>query len=80
MKVFPASSVGGPGHIRALASVLPGVAFCPTGGVEPGNVAAYLAAGAAFVGIGGALVDEKRVAAGDRAAIEAAARQVLRIS
>ena len=77
IKVFPASSVGGPAHIRALRSVFPGVAFCPTGGVEPGNVAAYLAAGAAFVGMGGALVDEKRIAAGDRAAIEAAARQVM---
>ena len=77
VKVFPASSVGGPAHIRALRSVFPDVAFCPTGGVEPGNVAAYLAAGAAFVGMGGALVDEKRIAAGDRAAIEAAARQVL---
>jgi 2-dehydro-3-deoxyphosphogluconate aldolase/(4S)-4-hydroxy-2-oxoglutarate aldolase len=80
VKIFPASSVGGPAHIRALASVLPGVAFCPTGGVEPGNIAAYLGAGAAFVGIGGALVDEKRIAAGDRAAIEAAAHQVLAIA
>jgi 2-dehydro-3-deoxyphosphogluconate aldolase / (4S)-4-hydroxy-2-oxoglutarate aldolase len=77
VKVFPASSAGGPGHIKALASVFPDVAFCPTGGVEPGNVAAYLSAGAAFVGMGGALVDEKRIAAGDRAAIEAAARAVL---
>jgi 2-dehydro-3-deoxyphosphogluconate aldolase / (4S)-4-hydroxy-2-oxoglutarate aldolase len=77
VKIFPASSAGGPGHVKALASVFPGVAFCPTGGVEPGNVAAYLAAGAAFVGMGGALVDEKRIAAGDRAAIEAAARAVL---
>jgi 2-dehydro-3-deoxyphosphogluconate aldolase/(4S)-4-hydroxy-2-oxoglutarate aldolase len=80
VKIFPASSAGGPGHIRALASILPGVAFCPTGGVEPANVAAYLAAGAAFVGMGGALVDEKPIAAGDRAAIEAAARQVLAIA
>ena len=77
VKVFPASSAGGPGHIKALASVFPGVAFCPTGGVEPGNVAAYLSAGAAFVGMGGALVDEQRIAAGDRPAIEAAARAVL---
>jgi 2-dehydro-3-deoxyphosphogluconate aldolase / (4S)-4-hydroxy-2-oxoglutarate aldolase len=77
VKVFPASSAGGPGHIKALASVFPGVAFCPTGGVETGNVVAYLAAGAAFVGMGGALVDEARIAAGDRAAIEAAARAVL---
>ena len=80
VKVFPAASVGGPGHIRALRSVFPHVAFCPTGGVEPGNVAAYLAAGAAFVGMGGALVDEARIAAGDRAAIQAAARQVLAIA
>ena len=77
VKIFPASSTGGPGHIRALRSVFPEIAFCPTGGVEPGNVGAYLAAGAAFVGMGGALVDEKRIAAGDRAAIEAAARQVM---
>ncbi|MBN8873484.1 MAG: bifunctional 4-hydroxy-2-oxoglutarate aldolase/2-dehydro-3-deoxy-phosphogluconate aldolase [Rhodospirillales bacterium] len=76
VKVFPAASVGGPGHIRALASVLPGVAFCPTGGVDPGNFMSYLAAGAAFVGMGGALVDEKRIAAGDQAAIAAAARAV----
>ncbi|HLY88852.1 MAG TPA: bifunctional 4-hydroxy-2-oxoglutarate aldolase/2-dehydro-3-deoxy-phosphogluconate aldolase [Acetobacteraceae bacterium] len=80
VKVFPASSVGGPAHIRALRSVLPDVAFCPTGGVEPDNVAVYLAAGAAFVGMGGALVDEKRIAAGDRGAIEATARQVLSAS
>jgi 2-dehydro-3-deoxyphosphogluconate aldolase/(4S)-4-hydroxy-2-oxoglutarate aldolase len=77
VKIFPASSAGGPGHIKALASVFPGVAFCPTGGVEPGNIAAYLAAGAAFVGVGGALVDDARIAAGDREAIEAAARRVL---
>ncbi len=77
VKIFPASSAGGPSHIKALASVFPGVAFCPTGGVEAGNVAAYLSAGAAFVGMGGALVDEARIAAGDRAAIEAAARSVL---
>ena len=76
VKVFPAASAGGPAHIRALASVLPQVAFCPTGGVDPGNFAAYLAAGAAFVGMGGALVDEKRIAAGDRAAITAAAEAV----
>jgi 2-dehydro-3-deoxyphosphogluconate aldolase/(4S)-4-hydroxy-2-oxoglutarate aldolase len=76
VKIFPAASVGGPAHIRALASVLPQVPFCPTGGVELSNVAAYLAAGAAFVGMGGALVDEKRIEAGDRDAIRNAARAV----
>jgi 2-dehydro-3-deoxyphosphogluconate aldolase/(4S)-4-hydroxy-2-oxoglutarate aldolase len=77
VKVFPAASAGGPAHIRALHSVLPHVAFCPTGGITPDDVAAYLAAGAAFLGIGGALVDERRIAAGDRATIQAAAHQVM---
>jgi 2-dehydro-3-deoxyphosphogluconate aldolase/(4S)-4-hydroxy-2-oxoglutarate aldolase len=52
-------------------------AFCPTGGVEPGNFTAWLTAGAAFVGIGDALVDERRFAAGDREAILSAARLVM---
>ncbi|MGH7191019.1 MAG: bifunctional 4-hydroxy-2-oxoglutarate aldolase/2-dehydro-3-deoxy-phosphogluconate aldolase, partial [Acetobacteraceae bacterium] len=76
VKIFPASSAGGPAHIRALRSVFPGVLFCPTGGVAPEDVASYLAAGAAFVGIGGALADERRIAAGDRDGILAAARIV----
>jgi 2-dehydro-3-deoxyphosphogluconate aldolase/(4S)-4-hydroxy-2-oxoglutarate aldolase len=76
VKVFPAASVGGPAHIKALASVFPGVAFCPTGGVDAASAPAYLKAGAAFVGIGGKLVDEARIAAGDKAAILAAAREV----
>ncbi len=69
VKIFPAASIGGPAHIRALRAVFPAVAFCPTGGVDANNAPDYLAAGAAFVGIGGALVDEVRIAAGDKAAI-----------
>jgi 2-dehydro-3-deoxyphosphogluconate aldolase/(4S)-4-hydroxy-2-oxoglutarate aldolase len=77
VKIFPASSMGGPGHIRALKSVFPDVAFCPTGGVEPGNVRAYLDAGAAFVGIGGKLADEGLIAAGAKEDVIAAARAAL---
>ncbi|KAA2211427.1 bifunctional 4-hydroxy-2-oxoglutarate aldolase/2-dehydro-3-deoxy-phosphogluconate aldolase [Teichococcus oryzae] len=77
VKVFPASSVGGPGHVKALRSVFPGVRFCPTGGVDPSNMQDYLAAGAAFVGMGGALVDEKRILAGDKAAIQDVAYRLL---
>ena len=77
VKIFPASSAGGPGHIKALCSVFPGVMFCPTGGIGPADVPKYLVAGASFVGMGGALVDEARVAAGDQDAIVAAARQIL---
>jgi 2-dehydro-3-deoxyphosphogluconate aldolase / (4S)-4-hydroxy-2-oxoglutarate aldolase len=73
VKIFPAASLGGPGHLKALRSVFPGVAFCPTGGVDAANMDAYLAAGAAFVGIGGKLVDERAIAMGDRASVIAAA-------
>lgn len=77
VKIFPAASIGGPAHLRALRSVFPEVPFCPTGGVDPSNLRAYLDAGAAFVGIGGKLVDETLIAAGDKAAVQAAARAAL---
>jgi 2-dehydro-3-deoxyphosphogluconate aldolase/(4S)-4-hydroxy-2-oxoglutarate aldolase len=79
VKIFPASSAGGPGHIKALRSVFPAVAFCPTGGVDARTAPDYFAAGAAFVGIGGRLVDEALLARGDRAAVEQAARDALGI-
>lgn len=77
VKIFPASSAGGPPHIRALASVFPGVTFCPTGGIGPNDVRIYLEAGARFVGLGGAIVDPARIAAGDKDAIQEAARRAL---
>lgn len=77
VKIFPASSMGGPAHIKALKSVFPDVAFCPTGGVEPGNLRAYLDAGAAFVGIGGKLADEALIARGAKDEVMAAARAAL---
>lgn len=77
VKIFPADSAGGPGHIRALKSVFPAIPLVPTGGIDGGSVAAYLDAGAAFVAVGGRLVDPARLAAGDRAGFVAAARQVL---
>ena len=77
VKIFPAASAGGPGHVKALRAVFPGLPFCPTGGVDASNAPAYLDAGADFVGMGGKLVDEKRIAAGDKEAIMRAARDAL---
>jgi 2-dehydro-3-deoxyphosphogluconate aldolase/(4S)-4-hydroxy-2-oxoglutarate aldolase len=45
LKFFPAESAGGVPFLRALGSVLPDTAFCPTGGIGPQNAAAYLALG-----------------------------------
>lgn len=80
VKLFPASTAGGPAHLKALRAVFPGVPFCPTGGVEPANAADYLRAGAAFVGIGGKLADPRALAGNDRATIQAAAREALAIT
>src|SRR5207237_3386151 len=43
MKFFPAEALGGAAYLRALAPVFPGVAFCPTGGIEEEKAADYLA-------------------------------------
>jgi len=79
VKIFPASSAGGAAHIKALRAVFPDAAFCPTGGVDARNMQDYLDAGAAFVGIGGKLVDERLIADGNRAAVQAAAHEALGI-
>lgn len=64
VKVFPARSMGGPGHIRSLKVVFPDVPLIPTGGVNIHNLAEYLRAGAAFVGVGGDLVNEEHIEQG----------------
>src|SRR5262245_319136 len=43
VKVFPAAPLGGPGFLRALSAVYPGVGFMPTGGISADTLAAYLA-------------------------------------
>jgi 2-dehydro-3-deoxyphosphogluconate aldolase/(4S)-4-hydroxy-2-oxoglutarate aldolase len=43
VKVFPAAQLGGPGFLRALAADYPTVGFIPTGGIDPRNLADYLA-------------------------------------
>lgn len=55
VKLFPASSVG-PTHVRELRGPLGEIELVPTGGIDATSAAAYLAAGAAAVGIGSAIV------------------------
>ncbi|MGZ4333743.1 MAG: bifunctional 4-hydroxy-2-oxoglutarate aldolase/2-dehydro-3-deoxy-phosphogluconate aldolase [Gaiellaceae bacterium] len=43
LKLFPASTVGGPAFLKAVASVYPDVRFIPTGGINPDNLCSYLA-------------------------------------
>ena len=78
VKVFPASSVG-PEHVRALHAVYPDVLLCPVGGVSLQNIEAYFAAGAALVGVGTNLLDQRALAADDGANVIAHARRFLTI-
>lgn len=64
VKLFPARQ-GGPQYVRDLRGPLPGIRLVPTGGVGPANARAFLDAGAVAVAVGGSLVAEQVVAAGD---------------
>lgn len=43
LKFFPAEAAGGTAALGSMAAPLPHLAFCPTGGIGPGNLASYLA-------------------------------------
>ena len=38
-KFFPAEPAGGIAYLKALASPLPAISFCPTGGIDAKNAA-----------------------------------------
>jgi 2-dehydro-3-deoxyphosphogluconate aldolase/(4S)-4-hydroxy-2-oxoglutarate aldolase len=78
VKVFP-SELTGPGYLKALHGPLPQIRLMPTGGVNLQTAADFLRAGACCLGIGGALVEAKAVAAGDMQRIQSLAQQYVQI-
>lgn len=72
VKVFPAGALGGPAFLRAVRGPLPDVSLVPTNGPTSGDVAAWLAAGAALVGVGAEVCAPGR----GPDEVEAAARRV----
>jgi 2-dehydro-3-deoxyphosphogluconate aldolase/(4S)-4-hydroxy-2-oxoglutarate aldolase len=79
VKVFPASSMGGPPYLRALKSVFPDIPLVPTGGVNLTNLRDYLGAGALFVGVGSDLLSDHDLAERQAADLIAHARRYLDI-
>jgi 2-dehydro-3-deoxyphosphogluconate aldolase/(4S)-4-hydroxy-2-oxoglutarate aldolase len=65
LKLFPAEAVGGLALLQALAPVFPGVAFCPTGGIDERSAAKYLALPNVPVVGGSWMAPREAVAAGD---------------
>ncbi len=63
VKVFPADTLG-PGYIKALKAPLSHIPLLAVGGVDAQNAAAFVAAGAAGVGVGGSLVKKNLIADG----------------
>jgi len=73
-KFFPATPAGGPDYLRALASPLPGIRFCPTGGITSATAPEWLGL-ANVVCVGGSwLSTSKLLRAGDWTAVEGLAR------
>jgi 2-dehydro-3-deoxyphosphogluconate aldolase/(4S)-4-hydroxy-2-oxoglutarate aldolase len=74
-KFFPAEAAGGPAVLKALAAPLPGVRFCPTGGIDAKNARAYLSL-PNVVCVGGSWVAPREaVETSDWGRIEALARE-----
>jgi 2-dehydro-3-deoxyphosphogluconate aldolase/(4S)-4-hydroxy-2-oxoglutarate aldolase len=79
LKFFPAAAAGGVSFLAAMAAPLPHIKFCPTGGIDMTNVAAYLAL-PNVVCVGGSWVAPREaVRAGDFARITALAREAARL-
>ncbi len=77
VKFFPASLLGGTDMLGTLSSVFPDMQFVPTGGLSAANFLDYLAIESVPTCGGSWIASKKRVAMGDYAGIEAAARFAL---
>ena len=77
VKVFPSDTLGLK-FIKALRAPLPHIPLIPTGGINTGNIADFLSAGAAAVGIGSNLSRNDLVKAGRLDEITALAEEYLR--
>jgi 2-dehydro-3-deoxyphosphogluconate aldolase/(4S)-4-hydroxy-2-oxoglutarate aldolase len=74
LKFFPAESSGGIGWLKSIAGPLPDLRFCPTGGIDGKNAAAYLAL-PNVVAVGGSWpAPSAAIAAGDFAKITTLAK------
>lgn len=69
LKFFPAGLLGGPAAIKALSAPFPGLAFLPSGGVGPDNLADYLALPCVPAVSGSWMVEPTLIRAGDWAEI-----------
>ena len=75
LKFFPAGPAGGIAYLKSLAAPLPGIRFCPTGGVSAQNAQDYLRLDNVICVGGSWVAPQDAIAAGDWRRIEELARQ-----
>jgi 2-dehydro-3-deoxyphosphogluconate aldolase/(4S)-4-hydroxy-2-oxoglutarate aldolase len=80
MKLFPAAQAGGLGMLKALGAPIPDVAFCPTGGVSPENLSAFLKLPNVVMAGGSWLTPADAMAAGDWKRITQLAREATHLA
>src|SRR3954447_21841654 len=79
LKFFPAEASGGVAWLKSVAAPLPDLRFCPTGGIDSKNIAAYLGC-SNVLAVGGSWVAPKdAIAAGDFARITQLAGEASRL-
>jgi len=66
VKLFPAE-VGGPALVKAIRAPLPQLEIVPVGGVDLDTAADFIRSGAAALGVGNSLVNQKLLDTGDMA-------------
>ncbi|MDB5560570.1 MAG: keto-deoxy-phosphogluconate aldolase [Enterovirga sp.] len=75
LKFFPAGAAGGTAWLRSVSAPIPGLRFCPTGGLDAKSAPDYLACpNVACIG-GSWMIPKDALAAGDWARIGALARE-----
>jgi 2-dehydro-3-deoxyphosphogluconate aldolase / (4S)-4-hydroxy-2-oxoglutarate aldolase len=80
LKLFPAQQAGGVGMLKAMGSVFPDAAFCPTGGVSRDNAGEFLALPNVLCVGGSWVAPPAMMKAGDWNGIRALAQDAARLA
>ena len=80
LKLFPAQQAGGIGMLKAMGSVFPDAAFCPTGGISRDNAGEFLALPNVMCVGGSWVAPPAMMKAGDWAGIRALAQDAARLA
>src|SRR5690606_7921486 len=75
LKFFPAEALGGAPVLKAFASPLPDITFCPTGGIAPEKAKTYLSLPNVICVGGSWIMPNDAIESGDFGRIEALARE-----